>query len=63
MLPPSPLTDPDVQISRIRFLQEMFAHGGVSVEDPSHLPQFLRRKIVLPDGDTDIFCLGSRLAE
>src|SRR5260370_280738 len=33
MLPPSPLTDPDVQISRIRFLTGEFRSGGVAVDD------------------------------
>src|SRR5271170_129123 len=34
MLPPSPLTDPDVQISRIRFLTGELRWGGVAVDDP-----------------------------
>src|SRR5258708_24630139 len=33
MLPPSPLTDPDVQISRIRFLAGELRSGGVAVDD------------------------------
>jgi hypothetical protein len=34
MLPPSPPTDPDVQISRIRFLTGELRSGGISVNDP-----------------------------
>src|SRR5579871_5443278 len=34
MLPPSPLTDPDVQISRIRFFAgELRCSGGIAVDD------------------------------
>jgi hypothetical protein len=33
MLPPSPLTVPDVQISRIRFFTEEVRSGGVAVDD------------------------------
>jgi len=41
MLPPTPLTVPDVQISRIR--RESFAHSGVAMDDPG------RRKMKTPD--------------
>ena len=33
MLPPSPVTDPDVRISRIRFFAEELRSGGVPVND------------------------------
>ena len=34
MLPPSPLTDPDVQISRIRFFTGELRFSGIAVNDP-----------------------------